>query len=240
MSSTNIKPYNHPLFFISDLHIGDGSGRDDFYDNHKAFTDFLRYVQRENGRIYCGGDIFELVQCKWNKITSLYSWTTETLLDLTDGYVLGNHDKKVPLYLPENAPPTIKTRWLDEDNRFLLLHGNEFDKWNTWGTRKGDIITKAWGLVEDLIPSFDLPEKLWRNDAHYAKDCALEGWRTKVPVVIFGHTHHAFDGYYDLAQIGYTHNENRFIRIMNMGCWVNGHSDYIRMDENGFQLLSWG
>jgi UDP-2,3-diacylglucosamine pyrophosphatase LpxH len=88
---------NSKWVIYSDLHVGDGSNKDDFKLNANLFTRTLQdYYLRENFKVILNGDIEELQKFKYKKI--LNAWPE--LFDLFDKLnekgalikIIGNHD----------------------------------------------------------------------------------------------------------------------------------------------------
>ena len=85
---------NHPIFVISDLHMGDGGPRDNFpLDNReKELGLFLDYVASQQGELIILGDLFEFWQMNLSKIVMKHLPLLDRLAAMNATYVLGNHD----------------------------------------------------------------------------------------------------------------------------------------------------
>jgi UDP-2,3-diacylglucosamine pyrophosphatase LpxH len=124
------------LFIISDLHIGDGSLRDNLIKDNKflLFSRFLDEVEKQNGRLLILGDLLELWRYPWHAILSRWHRLFDRLAAMDVVYVPGNHDE---LHQPNFAAcrsshpffnvlhrPFLKTVG---GKRFMFMHGHEAD-----------------------------------------------------------------------------------------------------------------
>ena len=85
---------NHPIFVISDLHMGDGGARDNFplNDREKELDSFLDYVAGQQGELIVLGDLFEFWQMNLSKIVMKHLPLLDRLAAMNATYVVGNHD----------------------------------------------------------------------------------------------------------------------------------------------------
>ena len=86
---------NVPVFVISDLHIGDGSPKDNLRQNQREtlLDGFLDYVEREEGQLVIVGDLFELLRYPAEKILEARRPLLDRLARMESLYVPGNHDE---------------------------------------------------------------------------------------------------------------------------------------------------
>ena len=215
---------NKLLYAISDLHIGDGSEADDFKHNLTAFNEFLDKTNNDCASLILIGDIYELWQYKFEDIYKAYRDTIDNMNKLTALYIIGNHDQIVPTFL---TMPNIRTRFLSQS--CLFLHGNEYDSWNTWGTRRGQRITKAWGYVERLFPNANnIAEHLWRSsNGNYLSQIRTDAIEVGASTVIFGHTHIRGVAKY------------KETTIINAGSWVGDDLNYVSFQNGECELINW-
>jgi len=139
------------IFVISDLHMGDGSARDNFGYEDSAkpaeLTKFLDYVQIEKGELIIVGDLFEFWQASLSKVIMKNISLLERFADMGATYVLGNHDVDLKDFIGKNMliHPFFKnmrehfTRNIG-DKKFKFMHGHEVDDFN-----KGD--APGWGRM---------------------------------------------------------------------------------------------
>ena len=155
------------IFVISDLHMGDGGPRDNFQvGNREGELDtFLKYVQRENGRLIILGDLFEFWQASVSRVLVKRELWLERFADLGATYVIGNHDIDLQGFIKDDGSinsdflvhrffENMKKRFEETigDKRFAFLHGHEVDPPNMKeNPGAGRIGTICAGIVEDTV-----------------------------------------------------------------------------------------
>ena len=134
----------HPLYFASDLHLGDGGAADDFAEgeHQAAFQWFLKHeVEADGGELVLLGDVFELWQCELARIREYYG----SLFWRLHNYRLlrGNHDSAY------RKPP--EWRWPGGHRPLILAgHGHQADLWNSSLGFVGRAVTWVAGALEFL------------------------------------------------------------------------------------------
>lgn len=81
------------LYVISDLHMGDGSNKDNFKEYLPEFEKFLDYVEKDPD--YCliiAGDVFEFWQSQHGDIIKTYYDLLNRMTRMNSVFVIGNHD----------------------------------------------------------------------------------------------------------------------------------------------------
>jgi len=123
-------------YFVSDLHIGDGSRTDDFIYKD-IFMDFLdQIIAEEDSQLIIVGDFLELWQADLEKILFYHSDLFAKLFRLAETdrviYVYGNHD-----YLPFSrfkgsyfGNIKVLEQYIDQENGIWALHGHQFNEFN--------------------------------------------------------------------------------------------------------------
>ncbi len=206
-----------PLYFASDLHLGDGSAADDFAEgaHRAAFEWFLRHeVEPEGGRLVLLGDVFELWQCELSHIRKHYGALFWQLHNYR--LIRGNHDAAY------RKPP--EWRWPSGRRPLLLAeHGHQADPLNSSLGFVGRVVTAAAGILERLGWR-DVDQSNWRwklmptpvtrpdrfRAEHYPNYVRKRAQETGARIVILGHTH-----------------KPRLTRLddgtlyANSGCWVH-------------------
>jgi len=121
--------------FVSDLHMADRSGADDF-NSPELFMRLLDYVESERSELILLGDIFELWQADLDKIFFYYSDIISRLLKLAGkikvSLVVGNHDY-IPFarYIGKTfGNINILEEYMDESVKLLAHHGQRYDPFN--------------------------------------------------------------------------------------------------------------
>ena len=85
------------IFVISDLHLGDRSAKDRFVIAGKEtlLNGFLDHVQREEGRLIIGGDLFELWRYTLDQVTHQWQDLLQRFQKMGALFIPGNHDATV-------------------------------------------------------------------------------------------------------------------------------------------------
>ncbi len=177
------------IIFISDLHIGDGSSKDDF-DSDKTLINLLNeWSELESPELVIVGDGFELTENDYVKnfgLVTFWELTEKLTGQLIDNieeshkeifeafrqfpgtiwYVLGNHD----YYLAKNERlsktlqqkiPNMKlvSYYYDVESKILAVHGSQFDAVNKFSEIDGEIIPPLGDLISRYT-MIELDEKL--------------------------------------------------------------------------------
>ncbi len=86
--------HGRDIFVLSDLHIGDGSVKDNLLkgDNQTLLYRLLDKVERSGGKLVLLGDLFELWRYKPQAVFDRWQGLLDRLAQLDAVYVPGNHD----------------------------------------------------------------------------------------------------------------------------------------------------
>ncbi len=79
-------------YIISDLHLANGTRRNDFKKNRTKFKSFLRMVEKQKAKLIIAGDFLELLQTNPVDIARTYSDILNELISIGTKIVIGNHD----------------------------------------------------------------------------------------------------------------------------------------------------
>ena len=117
------------VYFVSDLHLGDGSHADVFLKKDEHFLAFLDEVEREAQALVIVGDALDFEQAWYfSLIVRAHREVIARLTALTDKlrviYVYGNHDPDIVLFRD-----ILKWQLCDKvvvDGHILAVHGYEF------------------------------------------------------------------------------------------------------------------
>ena len=147
------------IFVVSDLHMGDGGPRDNFAADNKAakFSAFLDHVQRQNGRLFILGDLFEFWQANIGRVLTSRMDFIDRFAEMEAVYVVGNHDADFENLigtgmLSHHFFYNMTGPFIEEigGKTFKFIHGHEVDPFNRDGTpRWGRILAILGGLIED-------------------------------------------------------------------------------------------
>jgi len=122
---------------ISDLHMGDGTAKDNFREYRNRLETFLDYVAGQgNSRLILAGDVFEFWQCSHGAIIREYLDVLKRLLDMNAAIIVGNHDIDLNGFVGINLDTqffralcknvTVKA----SSRNITVCHGHEFDEYN--------------------------------------------------------------------------------------------------------------
>lgn len=193
---------------ISDVHLGDGGGADDFRENKRIMVNALKHYNEKKFTLVLLGDIEEMWQFDLNDIRETYD---DSVYDVMRSFgkriirVFGNHDidwsqPQDPIHTADTARSraveALKMRYSSEDDpKILLLHGHqgstESDK-GSWFSRL--IVNGPWTPIESALrgigiytnPAFTKTEVTQDFEQFY------HGWaKNKKVMVICGHSHRA-------------------------------------------------
>lgn len=124
------------MFVISDLHIGDGSPKDNLCQagRETLLDGFLDHVERQRGQLVIVGDLFELLRYPAERILTRRRPLLDRLAHLDSLYIPGNHDEAAVELANANRPAhpffartsTAFTRTIGP-KRFKFMHGHEVD-----------------------------------------------------------------------------------------------------------------
>ena len=121
---------DRPVYFISDLHLGDGEHSDIFMKKDRQLFALLEQVRREGARLVIGGDAIDFHQ-SWNftRIVQAHGKLLRAFSDLADtnGVVClyGNHDHDIRIYRDILRFDVCTELWIGGD--ICVQHGHEFD-----------------------------------------------------------------------------------------------------------------
>ncbi|MFN4201018.1 MAG: metallophosphoesterase [Fervidobacterium gondwanense] len=158
------------IIFISDLHVGDGNGKDDFNQDELFESLVEDWGRFENPELVIVGDGFEILETQevhknglkpfWELVSSLDERVIESIekahpkvfdsLSKFSGkvhYVIGNHDyyilknKKIQEFLKNRFRNiNIVPYYYDEETGILAVHGNQYDAVNRFSEVNGEVI----------------------------------------------------------------------------------------------------
>lgn len=127
---------NRKIFVISDLHIGDGSTRDNLLkkNKHVALQLLLDEIEKQDGVLVILGDLLELWRYRCEDILDRWHRLLNRIAQMDPIYVPGNHDnlwaksfetvrRMHPLFDQLHRPFTKDIG----GRRFKFMHGHELD-----------------------------------------------------------------------------------------------------------------
>ena len=121
------------IVFLSDLHLGDRSSRDDFVRNEDLVSGALssHYLAR-GWRLVLNGDVEELHKFRLESIRASYAGLFDTFRAFAAGpglvKIVGNHDLGLLLRDDDEFPVDHALRLDREDGTLLAFHGHQSHK----------------------------------------------------------------------------------------------------------------
>ncbi|HCP48075.1 MAG TPA: hypothetical protein DIU15_18700 [Deltaproteobacteria bacterium] len=121
-----------PIYFVSDIHLGDGSHADVFQDKDAYFLEFLKEVSAKAQALVIVGDALDFEQAWYfSRIVRAHREVIASLTQLAEEmrvvYIYGNHDPDILLFQDLLKWELCQTVIVDE--RILVQHGYEFDSY---------------------------------------------------------------------------------------------------------------
>ncbi|MFT7521289.1 MAG: UDP-2,3-diacylglucosamine pyrophosphatase LpxH [Kiritimatiellia bacterium] len=145
------------IWFISDLHLGDGTPSDAFFGKDRALMALVKRVEKSGALLVVVGDAMDLQQ----------AWTFTRILkahqDLLGAmsrlgrqgrlvYIVGNHDSDISLY--RNLLNFRVCDALHVGERILVTHGYEHDPYIGTQLEHANLLTKVHHLSERYLDTW--------------------------------------------------------------------------------------
>lgn len=199
-------------YFVSDLHVSDGSHYDNFKDNAESFSNTFQ----SKSPLFVIGDAHDLWETKERKILSFPPSVTVTELLKTTYLVNGNHDSHGMSML--KYYPGIHLKDSKDETIAYLFHGHQIDWFN-----KGGAVTNtvAW-VVEHVWTKFERSPARNKYRADLI-DSILFKYANKYKVrIVCGHSHNALITQY----------------YINCGTWTNDKRDVVHYNNGVFSFAA--
>ncbi len=240
-------------YIISDLHLADGTRRDDFKKNRTKFKNFLRMVRKQKSQLIIAGDFLELWQTNPVNITRTYPDILNELISIQAKIIIGNHDyylhhfrKLKFLYDSYQIPgtnPSLRSR-----AGIFIQHGHQFDRFNDPKRLiyLGNLAAMSAGIMEDIHPDLDEKAMSFLELLQQKLKSAFSPIQT--PGTNRGqYLSHGgdFSEYlagakkllkkYDYCILGHTHQPGTAFngRYLNSGSWTSSKPTYVEVTHQG-------
>lgn len=124
------------LYFISDTHLGDGSGADRFIYPNQLMELLFRIESEPGAHLVLLGDIMELWAASLEAVLSQHAPVFYAIVRIAAShpvtYVVGNHDCLPWYYFLNQSAGQIRIveRLTDGRGALVALHGHQFDPYN--------------------------------------------------------------------------------------------------------------
>ena len=145
------------IFFVSDIHLGDGSHADIFQDKDAHFLAFLDHVEAHGDALVIVGDALDFDQAWYfERILRAHRDVLTRLTRLADQmrviYVYGNHDPDIVLFRD-----FLKWELCDKvivDANILAVHGYEYDTYVGENMEASAFWARVWMAYESLFKTW--------------------------------------------------------------------------------------
>jgi UDP-2,3-diacylglucosamine pyrophosphatase LpxH len=221
------KKKTHTLI-ISDLHLGTSVSQPE-----KVLTLLKSYSFH---KLILLGDIFDSLDFRSIPKNSLelISYIGKIAKEKKVRWVIGNHDEG----LAEVFGPLMNARiyqvyeWQYEDEKYLAIHGHQFDRFLV----NNAFLSYAATGIYNFVQKFDNEKKSvtrylkrkskgWlRLSEKVARGAMRYGAKNGANYVFCGHTHRALEKNYHV------------VRYFNSGCWTDIPCDYITIDKGSIEI----
>lgn len=238
-------------YIISDLHLADGTRRDDFKKNRTKFKNFLRMVKKQKAQLIIAGDFLELLQTNPIDIARTYSDILNDLISLRAKIIIGNHDyylrhfrKLKFLYDSYQIPET----------KIFIQHGHQFDRFNDPERLIyiGNLAAMSAGFMEDIHPDLDETAMSFIEALHQKLKSAFApintpGTNRRQYLAHGGDFSEYLKGAkkllkkYDYVILGHTHKPGTAFkgRYLNSGSWTSSKPTYVEVSPHGKCILKY-
>jgi UDP-2,3-diacylglucosamine pyrophosphatase LpxH len=190
---------------VSDIHLGNGGGADDFRDNKDCLIAALNYYFKNDFFLILLGDVEEFWQFTLDEIVLKYGDVYSNFRKFSDGRVIrvfGNHDidwkyAHDPVFnenTDDGAVEALKMYDINNNPKIFLVHGHQGDDesdTHAWSSR---IAVRLFREIEPIADSLGL----YGNDSFSQSEKTEEyeqtyyNWaKANKVLLICGHTHRA-------------------------------------------------
>ena len=238
-------------YIISDLHLADGTRRDDFKKNRTRFKNFLRMVKKQKAQLTIAGDFLELWQTNPIDIVRTYSDILNELIPIGTKIIIGNHDYYLHHFQKLNF---LYDSYQIPDTKIFIQHGHQFDRFNDPKRliRIGNLAAMSAGIMEDIHPDLDETAMSFLESLHRKLKSALSpihtpGTNRRQYLSRGGDFSEYLAGAkkllkkYDYCILGHTHKPGTAFkgRYLNSGSWTSSKPTYVEVNHNGHCTLKY-
>lgn len=173
---------SRPVWFVSDLHLGDGSPSDAFMGKDRELLALLDEVEAEDGRLVIVGDAVDFLQAHdITPVVKAHGRLLRRLGELAGAhrvwYLHGNHDHDMRVYQDLLRFEVCGQLWVGDD--VLALHGHQFDPWIGEDVERAGLATRIHhGLERQLGVWLRLPvADFYSRGNRFFLWCTYQMWR---------------------------------------------------------------
>jgi UDP-2,3-diacylglucosamine pyrophosphatase LpxH len=240
-----------PHYIVSDLHLADGTRRDDFKKNRTKFKNFLRMVKKQKAQLIIAGDFLELWQTNPIDIARTYSDILNELISIGTKIIIGNHDYYLHHFRKLNF---LYDSYQIPDTKIFIQHGHQFDRFNDPKRliHIGNLAAMSAGIMEDIHPDLDETAMSFLEALHRKLKSALSpihtpGTNRRQYISHGGNFSEYLAGAkkllkkYDYVILGHTHKPGTASegRYLNAGSWTSSKPTYVEVEHDGHCTLKY-
>lgn len=151
---------DRPIYFVSDLHLGDGTRSDIFMRKDRALLELLGRVRDEGARLVIVGDAIDFYQA-WNltSVLKAHGPLLRALSELADKngviYIYGNHDYDIALFHELFRWDVCSSLRIGAD--IVVQHGHQFDPFIGPELQSSELMTRLHHAIERVVGWVRMP-----------------------------------------------------------------------------------
>lgn len=179
------------IYCASDLHIG--------YENtrYDKINDFFDIIYNDADELILVGDTFDLWRSNWSQILNEHKDIIFRLANISKRIpvtiIRGNHDYNFSDYYLRKLSHNIKILDKHEDNKFIFIHGWQFDIQQRMGSIFYKQIIEYFPILYQLF--FRKPSQIFKkNDGESEQTMKIHNEAKQFSIkknkrIVMGHTH---------------------------------------------------
>jgi UDP-2,3-diacylglucosamine pyrophosphatase LpxH len=248
------------IYVVSDLHLGDRSGADNFAPFEDRFLSFYRtLIAGDNdAKLILAGDIFDFWQAEHGQIIKEYYDLLVEIFDKST-FVVGNHDIDLRGFIGLSVLQSVKEKLSIEENigNIRIIHGNEFDNFNdvSSSTFTGRLMALIMGNLEKdgaKINSMNIEyfsqlfiEPILRKAIIFFSKLHLGLYKTASNKNKLTTIQRVLENYHEnnpgqIIVAGHTHRAGWFNDYyVNCGAWCVPVAHYVKIENGIVKLFEW-
>ncbi|MGC6508678.1 MAG: metallophosphoesterase [Myxococcota bacterium] len=142
------------LYFVSDLHLGDGTPSDTFMNKDSLLIELIDKIAEEKAKLVIVGDAIDFHQAwSMSRVIRAHALLMRRLSELAAEhgviYIWGNHDYDISLFRDLLRFDVCSSLTLDD--KVLIQHGYEYDPFIGPNLEQTHLATQAHHLIERIL-----------------------------------------------------------------------------------------
>ena len=237
-----------PIYFVSDIHLGEPVPRRDPREKEDAFIAFLRHVRSQSDTLYIVGDLFDFWFEYERSVPTTGARVIFELYAAVQGglrivYLPGNHDIWIGRYLSDEVgldlpggPITIQA----QGHTIFVAHGDEFRQDLPFRLSRGILKNSLCvRLFRWLHPDLGVKLGQWTSHQSEARAGRTHDQNRTVYTqaanhLLQGETDTVIFGHYHVAVIEHLNGG----RMIVLGDWIDKDT-YLVLHDGHFRTMRW-